>query len=163
MEFGTRNEVDWWNFCGLEAGELIEYTNNSTFGVSLPQEALQLLKHFKNLTHFHNHPHADVGHNDTDLSMPVRTGLDESIITLGIIGEKHVFYMHREQQKWPSAEMASRYFVNLISNRNPETDPVYLEVFMNDTIEGGYFTNAALSRFAKDFGYVFQIVDSPAA
>ncbi len=134
--------------------KLIEYTNQDKDGVFLPDEAVQLLRNFRHLTHVHNHPYTDSGHSDNDLSMPCRVGLDKAIDTLVIVGQEHLFYMNRGKQSWPNLSETMNYFMKLLNSPEAEQN-TYIESIFKDGFEYFYFTDACLEEFAKDFGYEF--------
>ncbi len=138
--------------------KLVEQTSHSDRGVSLSPEAINILRRFRNLTHVHNHPYTDSGHSDNDLAMPVRIGLQDSIVTLGVIAQKHVFYMHRDTKSWPDQRTVIDYFLTLMNTYDSAIDPVWMQaITVNGQIES-YFTKACLDRFAQDFGYTLEVV-----
>lgn len=143
-----------------DGNKLIEYTNQSAFAVSLPDEATRLLQRFSNLQHVHNHPLTDSGHSDNDLAMPSKIGLDQAITTLSIITSRHIYSMSRGSHPWPTVNKVYEYFMQRINNYDPDVDPVLMESITIDGQEYGYYTNDCLALYAQYFDYSFTVTNT---
>lgn len=140
--------------------KLIEYTNFAPVTVSLPNEAIKLLKDFKHLTHVHNHPVDNAGHADRDLSMPSRIGLDRAITSLIVVSKNYTYHMECNHKKWPRKEEVIGYFTMLIYLYGPLENIGYIDTIIYDGEIQATLTNKALLGFANDFGYTFYVKDA---